>query len=33
MSGNNRPISVMILAGVYIGVGAIGFAYHFPELL
>ena len=33
MSGNNRPVSVMILAGVYIGAGAIGFAYHFPELL
>jgi len=33
MNGIKRPLSVKILAGVYIGVGTIGFAYHFNELL
>lgn len=33
MNGNKRPISVTILAYVYLTVGAIGFAYHFRELL
>ena len=28
---NKRPISVTIIGWVYILVGAIGFAYHFPE--
>ena len=28
-----RPLSVTIVACVYIAVGAIGFAAHFPELL
>ncbi len=32
MNGNKRPLSVTILACVYIAVGAIGFAYHFTEL-
>lgn len=32
MDWNKRPVSVMILACVYIGVGAIGFVYHFNEL-
>jgi hypothetical protein len=33
MNGNKRPISVTILAYVYLLVGALGFAYHFRELL
>lgn len=33
MNGDKRPLSVMILACVYIGVGAIGFVYHFIEFL
>jgi hypothetical protein len=33
MNANKRPISVTILACVYLAVGAIGFAYHFRELL
>jgi hypothetical protein len=33
MNGNKRPISVTILAGVYLVVGAVGFAYHFRGLL
>lgn len=28
-----RPVSVTILAGVYLAVGVIGFAFHFRELL
>src|ERR1700751_1962397 len=32
MKWNKPPLSVIILAGVYIAVGAIGFAYHFPDL-
>lgn len=32
MNGNKRPLSVTILACVYIGMGIIGFAYHFTEL-
>jgi len=32
MSNNKRPLSVTILACVYIAVGTIGFAYHFSEL-
>jgi hypothetical protein len=33
MTANARPISITILAGVYIAVGVMGFAYHFRELL
>jgi hypothetical protein len=28
-----RPLSVTIVAGVYLAVGVIGFAFHFRELL
>jgi hypothetical protein len=30
---NKRPVSMMVLAWLYIAVGTIGFAYHFHELL
>jgi hypothetical protein len=30
---NARPMSVTILSCVYIGVGVVGFAYHFSELI
>jgi hypothetical protein len=33
MNGNKRPISVTVLACVYLAVGAVGFAAHFRELL
>lgn len=33
MNGNRRPISVTILACLYLAAGAIGFAFHFKELL
>jgi hypothetical protein len=33
MNRIKRPFSVTLLAGIYIGVGTIGFAYHFKELL
>ena len=33
MKPNKRPLSVTILGCVYIGVGAIGFAYHFADSL
>jgi hypothetical protein len=33
MNWNKRPFSITILGCVYIGVGTIGFVYHFPELL
>ncbi len=29
---NKRPLSVTVLAWVYIAVGAIGFVYHLPDL-
>jgi hypothetical protein len=32
MNGNKRPLSVTLVGCVYIGVGTIGFAYHFTEL-
>ncbi len=32
MMRNERPIAVTILAGVYIAIGLIGFAYHVTEL-
>jgi hypothetical protein len=33
MSASKRPVSVLILSCLYITVGAVGFAYHFPELI
>ena len=33
MNGDRRPISVTILACVYLAVGVVGFAAHFHELL
>ncbi|HEY4900011.1 MAG TPA: hypothetical protein VIH91_04245 [Terriglobales bacterium] len=33
MVSNKRPVSVLIVACVYLAVGVIGFAYHFKELL
>lgn len=30
---NKRPVSIMILAGVYILVGAVAFAFYLPALL
>jgi hypothetical protein len=33
MNANARPISVVLISCLYIAVGAIGFAYHFPELM
>jgi hypothetical protein len=33
MNASKRPISVTILACVYLAVGAIGFTYHFREML
>jgi hypothetical protein len=33
MSARKRPVSVLILSCLYITVGALGFAYHFPELI
>ena len=32
MTPNGRPISVVILACVYLAVGAVGFIYHFRDL-
>lgn len=32
MNSNKRPVSVTIVACVYLAVGVIGFAYHFREL-
>jgi hypothetical protein len=33
MNATKRPVSVWILSCLYIAVGTIGFAYHFPELV
>src|SRR5580704_13072675 len=33
MNASRRPVSILLLACLYIAVGAIGFSYHFPELL
>lgn len=33
MNSKKCPLSVLILGCVYIGVGAIGFAYHFPGFM
>lgn len=32
-SASKRPVSVLIVACLYILVGIVGFSYHFPELL
>jgi hypothetical protein len=32
MNGNQRPLSVTILASAYIAVSAVGSVYHFSEL-
>jgi uncharacterized membrane protein HdeD (DUF308 family) len=32
MNSNKRPVSILILACVYLAVGIIGFAYHFRDL-
>jgi len=29
---NERPFSIVVVACVYLAVGVVGFAYHFPEL-
>jgi len=33
MNEKKRPVSILILASVYIAVGVLGFAFHFRELL
>jgi hypothetical protein len=33
MSTNKRPVSVTILACVYLAIGILGFGYHFRELI
>ncbi len=33
MNSTKRPLSVLILACLYIAVGAIAFSYYFPELM
>ncbi len=33
MNGSKRPLSVTIIACVYIAVGTVGFVYHFIEFL
>ena len=33
MNPNQRPLSITLLAGVYILVGAIGFVYHFLQAI
>ena len=33
MNPNQRPLSITILAAVYVLVGAIGFVYHFPQAI
>lgn len=33
MNANQRPVSVTIVACVYLAVGAVAFAYHFREML
>jgi hypothetical protein len=33
MNKTSRPVTVLIVAGLYILMGAIGFAYHFRELM
>src|SRR4029077_18839332 len=33
MNSNKRPLSITILAGLYLAVGTLGFAYHLRELM
>ncbi len=33
MNANKRPVSVLIVGSLYIAVGAIGFAYYFPQMI
>ena len=33
MNSAQRPLPVLIVAWIYVAVGVIGFAYHFPELM
>jgi hypothetical protein len=33
MNSRKRPIAILILCCLYVAVGAVTFAYHFPELL
>src|SRR6185437_10925911 len=33
MTANPRPISITILAAIYIAVGIMGFTYHFREII
>ena len=33
MNSNPRPISVLVIACLYLAVGVLGFAFHFHELL
>jgi hypothetical protein len=33
MNAIKRPVTVLIVSCLYIGVGVVGFAYHFPELV
>jgi hypothetical protein len=33
MNKKNRPVTVLIIAGLYISMGTIGFAYHFREMM
>ena len=33
MNANKRPVTVLIIACLYIAVGVLGFGYHFRELL
>jgi hypothetical protein len=32
MNSNKRPVSILILACLYLAVGSIGFVYHFHQL-
>jgi hypothetical protein len=33
MNTKKRPVTVLIIAGLYISMGTIGFAYHFREMM
>jgi hypothetical protein len=33
MTASKRPLSVLLVACLYLAVGFVGFAYHFPDLL
>lgn len=32
MNSNQRPVSILILACVYLAIGGVAFAYNFPQL-